>query len=63
MVVVVHHHPTKECLQGKWNAPQLFDISEIADHANNCADIWVGKIEQVESFLQDQEDESEMEVL
>ena len=42
---------------------ELFDISEIADHADNCADIWVGEVERGESFLQDQEDELEMAVL
>ena len=42
---------------------ELFDISKIADHADNCADIWVGKVEHGQCFLQDQEDELEMPVL
>ena len=42
---------------------ELFDISKIADHADNCADIWVGEVEHGECFLQDQEDELEMPVL
>ena len=37
---------------------ELFDISEIADHA----DIWVGKVEHGECFLQDQGNDLEMPV-
>ena len=65
MVTAVHQHLTEKCHQGKLSALLALnsDISKIADHADNCADIWVGKVEHGECFLQDQEDELEMPVL